>query len=61
MNPIRRIRRIAGILAGLACAGLGSRSLRPPRSPCPCRLVALGAASRRRRRQPRSTPWSWAG
>jgi hypothetical protein len=29
MNPIRRIRRIAGVLAGLACAWLGSTVAAP--------------------------------
>ena len=60
MNPIRRIRRIAGILAGLACAWIGLAAAAPAAFAMPLPPGGSGGASRRRRRS-RSTPWSRAG
>jgi hypothetical protein len=48
MNRIRRIRRLAGVLAGLACAWLGLAAAAPAafagRAPLPCAPTCAAAA-----------------
>ena len=58
MNPIRRILRIAGILAGLACAWIGLAAAAPAAFAMP---RPGGPPASRRRRRSRSTPWSRPG
>ena len=62
MNPIRRIRRIAGVLAGLACAWLGLAVAAPAAFAMPLPPGGSGGGvTTPRCRRSRSTPWSWAG
>ena len=70
MNPIRNVRRVAGVLAGLASAWLGLALAAPAAfaatHPIPGRAGYLtpgepGAPFRSSSRRCRCTAWWWAG